>query len=99
MAGAPMGCSRWSHALIPPLALSDLRRRAREARETSGRTLGDMLMTVAVMTDSRGLQLDDAVRVMSRCARGMTRCRIFSTAVVSSGWRERPIARLPKSIG
>jgi hypothetical protein len=28
-----------------------------------------MLMTVAVMTDSRGLQLDDAVRVMSRCAR------------------------------
>jgi hypothetical protein len=56
-------------ALIPPLALSDLRRRARRAREASGRTLGDMLMTVAVMTDSRGLQLDDAVRVMSRCAR------------------------------
>jgi hypothetical protein len=55
--------------LIPPLALSDLRRRSREAREASGRTLGDMLMTVAVMTDSRGLQLDDAVRVMSRCAR------------------------------
>ena len=26
-------------------------------------------MAVAVMTDSRGLQLDDAVRVMSRCAR------------------------------
>jgi hypothetical protein len=56
-------------ALIPPLALSDLRRRAREAREASGRTLGDMLMAVAVMTDSRGLQLDDAIRVMSRCAR------------------------------
>jgi hypothetical protein len=55
--------------LIPPLALSDLRRRSRDAREASGRTLGDMLMTVAVMTDSRGLQLDDAVRVMSRCAR------------------------------
>lgn len=55
--------------MIPPLALSDLRRRSREARDTSGRTLGDMLMTVAVMTDSRGLQLDDAVRVMSRCAR------------------------------
>jgi hypothetical protein len=55
--------------LIPPLAVSDLRRRAREAREASGRTLGDMLMAVAVMTDSRGLQLDDAVRVMSRCAR------------------------------
>jgi hypothetical protein len=55
--------------LIPPLALSDLRRRARDTRDASSRTLGDMLMAVAVMTDSRGLQLDDAVRVMSRCAR------------------------------
>jgi hypothetical protein len=55
-------------ALILPLALADLRRRSREAREASARTVGDMLMAVAVMTDSRGLQLDDAVRVMSRCA-------------------------------
>lgn len=56
-------------ALILPLSLADLRRRSREAREASARTLGDMLMAVAVMTDSRGLQLDDAVQVMSRCAR------------------------------
>jgi hypothetical protein len=55
--------------LILPLSLVDLRRRARRARESSARTLGDMLMAVAVMTDSRGLQLDDAVKVMSRCAR------------------------------
>ncbi len=55
--------------LILPLALVDLRRRASGARESSARTLGDMLMAVAVMTDSRGLQLDDAVKVMSRCAR------------------------------
>lgn len=54
--------------LILPLSLVDLRRRARGARESSARTLGDMLMAVAVMTDSRGLQLDDAVKVMSRCA-------------------------------
>jgi hypothetical protein len=54
---------------ILPLSLVDLRRRAREAREVAALTLGDMLMAVAVMTDSRGLQLDDAVRIMSRCAR------------------------------
>ncbi|HVC40489.1 MAG TPA: hypothetical protein VND54_00770 [Candidatus Saccharimonadales bacterium] len=55
--------------LILPLSLIDLRRRSREARAASARTLGDMLMAIAVMTDSGGLQLDDAVRVMSRCAR------------------------------
>lgn len=55
--------------LILPLSISDLRRRAARERENSARTLGDMLMAVAVMTDSRGLQLDDAVRIMSRCAR------------------------------
>ncbi len=54
---------------VLPLSLVDLRRRADAARTASARTLGDMLMAVAVMTDSRGLQLDDAVRVMSRCAR------------------------------
>ena len=45
-----------------------LRRSANAAREASARILGDMLMAIAVMTDSRGLQLDDAVRVMSRCS-------------------------------
>ncbi len=55
--------------LILPISLNDLRRRARRECEASARTLGDMLMAVAVMTDSRGLQLDDAVRVMARCAR------------------------------
>jgi hypothetical protein len=55
--------------LILPVSTSDLRRRARGQRDASARTLGDMLMTVAVMTDSRGLQVDDAVRIMSRCSR------------------------------
>lgn len=57
-------------ALIVPMSLLDLRRRARRMKEETGRILGDTLMAVAVMTDTRGLQLDDAVRIMSRCARG-----------------------------
>lgn len=54
--------------LIPPLSVVNLRRRANAERNAAARILGDMLMAIAVMTDSRGLQLDDAVRVMSRCA-------------------------------
>ncbi len=54
-------------ALVMPLSLLDLRRRARRMKERTARILGDTLMAVAVMTDSRGLQLDDAVRILSRC--------------------------------
>ncbi|HUZ71017.1 MAG TPA: hypothetical protein VMU65_15015 [Candidatus Saccharimonadales bacterium] len=54
--------------LIVPLAVLDLRRKARNVRARTARILGDTLMAVAVMTDTRGLQLDDAVRIMSRCA-------------------------------
>jgi hypothetical protein len=56
-------------ALILPLSLVDLRRRARQTKERTARILGDTLMAVAVMTDTRGLQLDDAVRILSRCTR------------------------------
>lgn len=66
---APPWASLLIALLILPLSISDLRRRASRVRANSARTLGDMLMAVAVMTDSRGLQLDDAVRIMSRCAR------------------------------
>jgi hypothetical protein len=45
-----------------------LRRKVRRMHERTARTLGDSLMAVAVMTDTRGLQLDDALRIMSRCA-------------------------------
>jgi hypothetical protein len=55
--------------LVLPFSVVDLRRRSSETRQASARILGDMLMAIAVMTDSRGLQLDDAVRVMSRCSR------------------------------
>lgn len=54
--------------LIVPLAVTDLRRKAHDAQGRTARILGDTLMAVAVMTDTRGLQLDDAVRIMSRCA-------------------------------
>jgi hypothetical protein len=52
-----------------PLSVLELRQAARRNQEMVNRTLGDMMMSVAVMTDSRGLQVEDAVRVMSRCAR------------------------------
>jgi hypothetical protein len=54
-------------ALIVPLSLLGLRRRARRTKQRTARILGDTLMAVAVMTDTRGLQLDDAVRILSRC--------------------------------
>jgi hypothetical protein len=52
-----------------PLSVVELRQAAHRNQEIANRTLGDMMMSVAVMTDSRGLQVEDAVRVMSRCAR------------------------------
>jgi hypothetical protein len=56
-------------AFIVPLAVVDLRRKVRDTQARTARILGDSLMAVAVMTDTRGLQLDDALRIMSRCAR------------------------------
>jgi hypothetical protein len=53
---------------IIPLSVLDLRRKVRDTQVRTARILGDTLMAVAVMTDTRGLQLDDAVRIMSRCA-------------------------------
>jgi hypothetical protein len=49
------------------LQISWLRSSARTRREQSDRALGDMMMLVAVMTDGRGLQLEDAVRILSHC--------------------------------
>lgn len=42
---------------------SDVQRRQQQA----DRTLGDMLMIVAILTEGRGMQLDDAIRLLSRC--------------------------------
>ena len=46
--------------------ISGLRRAARKRQEVAGRSLGDSMMLVAIMTDGRGLQLEDAVRILSR---------------------------------
>ena len=46
---------------------SKLRTEVRKKQESADQALGDMLMLVAIMTDGRGLQLEDAVRILSRC--------------------------------
>lgn len=56
-------------AAILPLSLLELRSAARRSVDAAQLTLGDMLMQVAVITDTRGLQLHDTVRILSRCAR------------------------------
>jgi hypothetical protein len=53
---------------VPLGRFSALRRAARSRRERADRALGDMMMMVAIITDGRGLQLDDAVRILARCA-------------------------------
>lgn len=49
------------------LRISQLKSAVRKKQERAGRALGDMMMLVAIMTDGRGLQLEDAIRVLSRC--------------------------------
>lgn len=68
-----------------------LRSAARRRRDRADRALGDMMMMVAIITDGRGLQLDDAVRILARCA---------STpdlhTLVDGGWR-RLITTRPRT--
>ena len=49
------------------LQISWLRSSARTHQEQSDQALGDMMMLVAIMTDGRGLQVEDAIRILSRC--------------------------------
>lgn len=44
-----------------------LRSRARAVQKNSDKALADILTLVAIMTDGRGLQLEDAVKILSRC--------------------------------
>ncbi len=64
--------------------------RANLRREQAGRSLGDMMMLVAIMTDGRGLQVEDAVRILSRCVDHPT----LQEIVEHQGWhrlvRTRP---------
>lgn len=72
--------------LVPVVAVlvrfALLRSAARRARDAAGRTLGDMMMLVAVLTDGRGLQLEDAVRILAGCARTPE-----LAVLVDGGWR------------
>ena len=85
----------WSAVLlalgVALLRFAGLRAAARRRRERADRALGDMMMMVAIITDGRGLQLDDAVRVLARCA---------STpdlhTLVDGGWR-RLITTRPRT--
>lgn len=65
------------------LQLRLLQARAGRRREQAGRSLGDMMMLVAVMTDGRGLQVEDAVRILSRCVDHST----LQEIVEHQGWR------------
>lgn len=73
------------------LRFAALRTAARRRQEMAGRTLGDMMMLVAIMTDGRGLQVEDAVRILSRCATSPQ-----LRTLVEGGWR-RLVAEPPRS--
>jgi hypothetical protein len=68
--------------LVLVLQFSWLRTGARAHRERAGTALGDMLMLVAILTDGRGLQLEDAVRILSRSVDH----RSLQMIVDSRGW-------------
>ncbi|HEY7927045.1 MAG: hypothetical protein ACHQ06_01485 [Candidatus Dormibacteria bacterium] len=68
-----------------------LRAAAQRRRERADRTLGDMMMLVAIVTDGRGLQVEDAVRILSRCATTSD-----LRTLVDGGWR-RLVAARPRS--
>lgn len=62
---------------VLPISMIELRASARRSCESVTATLGDMLMQVAVITDTRGLQLHDAVRMLARCARDPSLARLI----------------------
>jgi len=64
---APPALALLVGALAFALQISWLRASASNRQDEAGRALGDMMMLVAIVTDDRGLQLEDAVRVLSRC--------------------------------
>ncbi|MGC8461475.1 MAG: hypothetical protein ACP5OR_06505 [Candidatus Dormibacteria bacterium] len=63
-------------------AILRLQRTARSRQETANKTISDMLMMVAIMTDGRGLQVEDAVKILSRCTEDGT----LQTIVDDRGW-------------
>jgi hypothetical protein len=84
--GGSFAVPPWFAVLTAVLAVlirfTALRAAARRRREKAGRALGDMMMLVAIMTDGRGLQVEDAVRILSRCATNDD-----LRTLVEGGWR------------
>ncbi len=81
-------------------AILRLQRTARSRQETADKTISDMLMMVAIMTDGRGLQVEDAVKILSRCTEDGT----LQTIVDDRGWTKlikthRSTAELYRMIG
>ena len=62
---------------VLPLSVFELRTAATRAGEAAEQSLGDMLMQLAVITDTRGLQVHDAVRMLARCARDQSLARLL----------------------
>jgi hypothetical protein len=77
--------------LVTLLRFASLRTAAARRQERAGRALGDMMMLVAIMTDGRGLQVEDSIRILSRCATTPD-----LRTLVDGGWR-RLIRTTPRS--
>lgn len=87
----PPALALFTGVLIVLARFAALRAAARRRQESAGRTLGDMMMIAAIMTGGRRLQLEDAVRILSRCStRGDLR------TLIDGGWR-RLILTPPRS--
>jgi hypothetical protein len=88
-------------ALVTLACIARLRSQARDVRFGAARTLEDMMMPLAIITDSRGLQVDDAVRALAGCASDQSLDRI----VKGRAWRRllaegrRSTAELYRDIG
>jgi hypothetical protein len=70
-------------ALVFLLQMAVLHGRAEARRQEAAEALGDMMMLVAIMTDDRGLQLEDAVRILSRCVGHSS----LEAIVAGRGWQ------------
>lgn len=79
-------------ALVFLVALARLRSQARMVQRAMERTVEDSLMPLAILSDSRGLQVHDALRLLSRCARDESLERLLDR----SGWL-RLVPRRPSS--
>lgn len=87
----PIGIGLVSGLVAAGVRFVLLREAARRRRDQAGRTLGDMMMMVAIMTDGRGLQVEDAIRILARCA-----TTDHLRTLVDGGWR-RLVPAPPRS--